>query len=245
MRGVFADRSAVALAGVLLVALETLASIRRFYWPLFALFLLVLVTGICVTLREDRRSRGQHVVILPIAYILSVVLFHLIVPRSFVQQFFIIGASAGLLLLIARATEWAYPTWTWLFTSVTFFLFVAGMYGLTFHLRFPLWATALALASLTASLTYAAVARALPSWSARLFWSALVALLLVEALVVLALLPLSYAAVGGVLFVAFYLLLHLLQHHLYGGLTTYQTWEYLGIAAVALFLVLLTAEWRV
>jgi len=245
MSGVLSDRAAVALASTLFIVLEVLSRTRRSYWFLFAVFLAGLVAGTVAALREDRRSRGPQVIVLPVAYVLGVLLFHLIVPRTLVQHLYSAGVSAGFLLLIARATEWAYPTWTWLFTSVTFFLFVAGAYGLTFHLRFPLWATALAVAAITAALTYAVVGRATPERSRRLFWSTLIALFLVELLVVLALLPLSYAAVGGALFVAFYLLLHLLQKHLYGELAALRVWEYLGVASAALVLILATAEWGV
>lgn len=245
MRGIFADRAAVTLALVLLVGLEVLTTVRRLYWPLFAFLVCALVGGVFLSLREDRRTRGPHVVILPLAYIASVLLFHLFVPRGWLQQLFVVSATVGFLLLIARATEWAYPTWTWLFTSLTFFLFASGMYGLTFHLRFPLWATALAIGAMTGFLTYHVVGRALRSLRARLFWSALLALLLVELLIVFAFFPLAYPAVGASLFVLFYLFLHLLQRHLYDRLTTRIVGEYVGLAVAALSLILLTAEWRV
>lgn len=245
MRSIFADRGAVALATILLFGLEALTVVSSAYWPIFAGLLLLLSTGTLFSLRDNLRARGMHVAILPLAYIASVLLFHLFVARGGLQQLFVLGATAGFLLLMARATEWAYPTWTWLFTSVTFFLFAAGMYGLTFHLRFPVWATAAAIGFMTALLTYHVVGRALPAFLPRLFWSVLLALLIVEVLAVFAFFPLAYMAVGGVLFVAFYLLLHLLQHALYGRLTRQMVFEYVGVAAMAVAIILLTAEWRV
>lgn len=245
MRSIFTDRGAVALAGILFVGLEALTVVRSSYWPIFAGLLCLLLAGTLFVLREDLRARGPHVAILPLAYVMSVLLFHLLVARGFLQQAFIGASTIGFLLLVARATEWAYPTWTWFFTSVTFFLFTAGMYGLTFHLRFPLWATAAAVGLLTGLLTYHVVGRALPRFAARLFWSLVLALLILEAIAVFAFFPLAHVAVAGVLFVVFYLLLHLLQHALYQRLTRALVVEYVGIAAFSIGVILLTAEWSV
>lgn len=245
MRSIFADRAAMVLAAVLFLGLEAVTRGTRFTWQIFAVVPLFLLAGTIMALREELRSRGWHVAILPLAYIVSVFLFHLFVSRGILQQLFIVGATVGFLLLIARATEWAYPTWTWLFTSATFFFWAAGLYGLTFHLRFPLWATALGIGLMTGLLTYHVVGRAEHNVRLRLFWSAVLALLVLEVLVVLAFFPITYIAVGGVLFIAFYLLLHLLQHHLYHQLTRQMMTEYVSLAALAVLLMLLTAEWRV
>lgn len=245
MRSIFADRAATALAVVLFVGLEGLTIVSRFYWQIFLGLTLVLLVGTLVALREDLKTRGPHVAILPLTYIVSVLLFHLFVSRGVPQHLFVLASTAGFLLLIARATEWAYPTWTWLFTSLTFFLFTAGAYGLTFHLRFPLWATGASVGIMTGFLTYHVVGRAFPELKRRLFWSALLSLLMLELLTVLAFFPLAYLAVGGTLFIVFYLFLHLLQRHVYGHLTTRVVTEYLGLASLAVVLILATAEWRV
>lgn len=245
MRGIFSDRAALVLSGCLLVGLEVLSSDRRLYWPFFAILVVALLCGVFVTLRDDVRTRGAHVTLLPMTYITSVLLFHLFVPRGILQHLFVFGSALGFLFLIARATEWAYPTWTWLFTFGTFFLFSTGMYGLSFHLRFPLWATATAIGSIAGLLTYHVVGRAVPVFGARTFWSTLIAYLMVESVAVIALFPISHPVAGGSLFIIFYLLLHLLQRHLYQRLTKALVIEYVSIALVALALVLLTAEWRV
>lgn len=245
MRGILADRAATALAVVLLVGLEGLTIVRQFYWPIFGVLLLCLSSSVLVALWEDLRRRGPHVAILPLTYLASVLLFHLFVSQVVQQQVFIAAAVLGFLLLIARATEWAYPTWTWLFTSLTFFLFTSGAYGLTFHLRFPVWATGLGIALMTGLLTYHVVGRAFPTPRRRLFWSTLLALLVLELLAVLSLFPLSYLPVGGALFVAFYLFLHLLQRSVYDRLSRPVVVEYLVLASTAVALILLTSEWRV
>lgn len=245
MRSIFADRAAIVLAAVLFLGLEAVTLVPRFTWPLFAVFLLVLFSGTLMTLREQLRERGPHVVLLPLAYIVSVFLFHLFVSRGLSQQLFIVSVALGFALLIARATEWAYPTWTWLFTSVTFFLWTSGLYGLTFHLRFPLWATALGIGIMTGLLTYHVVGRAEQTVRLRVFWSAVLSLLVLELLIVLAFFPITYTVVGGVLFVAFYLLLHLLQYHLYHQLTRQMITEYVSLATLTVLLILLTAEWQV
>ena len=245
MRGVFSDRAATALAVVLFAGLEGLTIVSRFYWPIFVSLLLALIIGTFIALSEDLKTRGPHVAILPVTYIASVLLFHLFVSRGLFQHLFVVAATVGFLLLIARATEWAYPTWTWLFTSLTIFLFASGANGLTFHLRFPLWVTGISIASMTGLLTYHVVGRTFPHLRRRLFWSLLLALLILELLITLAFFPLAYLAVGGALFVVFYLFLHLLQHSVYSRLTRGVVLEYLSLAVFAIAFILLTAEWHV
>lgn len=246
MRSILASRGAFTLALLLLGGLEALGGVRHdLYWPVFVSTLVALVSGTIVVLREDVRTRGWHSVILPLAYLVSVLLFHLFVARGVLQQLFVFSTAAGFLLLMARATEWSYPSWTWLFTSVTFFFFSSGVSGLVFHLRFPLWAAAAGVAFMTGALTYSVVARAFATVVPRVFWSAVLALLVLEALSVFAFFPLTYVVVGGVLFIVFYLLLHLLQQSLYGRLTKHLITEYVGVAALAITFILATAEWSV
>lgn len=246
MRSIFTDRGALTLSVLVLAGLEALTLVRHdLYWPVFTFLLAALLSGTLTVLRAEVKSRGWHAIILPLAYLVSVLLFHLFVARGLIQQLFIFATAVGFLLLVARATEWSYPSWTWLFTSVTFFFFTAGVYGLVFHLRFPLWAAAAGIAAMTGALTYSVVARAFSAVVPRVFWSTALALLVLEALSVFAFFPLSYVVVGGVLFVVFYLLLHLLQQSLYHRLTRQLVLEYVGVAALAVVLILVTAEWVV
>lgn len=240
-----ADRAALALTAIFFVGLEALTTVTRFYWSLFSAFTALLIVGTILMLREDVRTRGPHVLILPLAYVGSVFLFHLFVSRGLFQQLFIVLATVGFFLLIARGIEWAFPTWNWFFTSATFFLFAAGMYGLHFHLRFPLWAVVLAVGVLTFLLSLHVLGRASLPLSRRIFWSGILTLLVSELLAAFAFLPLSYLVVSGVLFVAFYVTLHLLQRHLYDRLTPRLIHEYLVLGLVAASLVLGTARWAV
>jgi hypothetical protein len=242
---VLADRASLALTTIFVAGLEALTTVTSFYWPLFGAFMFLLVVGTVLTLREDIRTRGVHVLILPLAYVGSVFLFHLFVSHGIFQQLFIILATIGFFFLAARGIEWAFPTWNWFFTSGTFFLFSAGTYGLHFHLRFPLWAVVLIIGGVTFLLSVHVLGRASLPVSRRVFWSTLLTLLMSELLGALALLPVSYLVVSGALFVAFYVTLHLLQRYLYDRLTPRLVSEYLLLGLTAVGLVLGTARWTV
>lgn len=245
VRLLFADRASLALTTIFVVGLEALTTVTAFYWPLFGLFATLLVVGTVLTLREDARARGFHVHILPLVYIGSVFLFHLFVPRGLFQQGFVLVASVGFFFLVARGVEWAFPTWNWLFTSGTFFLFTAGAYGLYFHLRFPMWAVTLLVGTVTFLLSMHVLGRASLPPRRWLFWSTLLTLLVCELLVAFSLLPVSYLVVSGTLFVAFYVVLHLLQQYLYDRLTLRLVSEYLILGVIAGAVVLVTAQWAV
>lgn len=240
-----ADRASVALTVLFFLALESLTTVTKAYWPLFGAFVFVLLLGTVVTLAEALRMRGAHVLILPLVYIGSVFLFHLFVSRGIFQQLFIVLATVGLFLLVARGVEWAFPRWNWFFTSGTFFLFVAGSAGLRFHLRFPLWAVVLMVGAVTFLLALHVLGRTTLTAGRRCFWSAFMTLMVLELLGAFALLPLSYLVVAGVLFVVFYVVLHLLQQHLYHHLTPRLVGEYLILGTIAVGLTLGTARWAV
>ncbi len=239
------DRSSLVLTAVFFVGLEAITMVSEWYWPLFTTCMILLVVGTLIAQMHEVRARGWHVLSLPLAYIGSVFLFHLFISRGIFQHIFILLATIGFFLLVARGIEWAYPTWNWFFTSATFFLFTAGMNGLSFHLRFPLWAVVLSVGTLTFLLSAHVIGRANISLRRWLFWNMLLTLLVSEILIALALLPLSYLVVSGTLFVVFYVVLHLLQRYLYDRLTPRLVSEYIVLTSVAVSLMLGTARWAV
>lgn len=240
-----ADRSSLAFTILFFLGLEVLTVVTRFYWPFFTTLLTLLLVGTFIMLRHDVRARGPHVLILPLSYIGSVLLFHLFISQGMFQHLFIFLATLGVFFLVARGVEWAYPTWNWFFTSATFFLFTAGIDGLAFHLRFPLWAVVLPVGTMTFLLSFHVLGRAAISHRQRLFWSVILALLMGEVLTAFSFLPLSYLVVSGSLFVAFYIALHLLQRYMYETLTVKLIREYLLLGSVATAFMLSTARWAV
>lgn len=215
------------------------------FWFLFFLFFILLSCSVIAVLWNEVRTRSVDVLIMPLSYIAGVFLFHLFIPQGIFQYVFMVLATVGFYFLIARGVDWAYPTWNWFFTSVTFFLFVSAVYGLYFHLRFPLWIVVLSVSIMTASLSLHVLSRSDISLAERIFWSILLAFVISEILGAFALLPLSYFAVSGSLFVIFYICLHLLQKHIYEQLTAKIVAEYLVFGALAVSLILGTAQWAI
>lgn len=240
-----ADQASLSLTVLFFLFLQLLTIQMSFYWGYFALFCVILILGTILTQREDIKLRGIYVVILPLAYIGSVFLFNLFVSQGLIQQVFIFLASAGFFFLIARGMEWAFPTWNWFFTSVTFFLFTAGAYGLRFHLQASLGIVLLIVGVVTFLLSMHVLERATLPKSGIFFWSILLTLVMCEFLGVFSFLPLSYLVVSGALFIIFYIAIHLLQRHIYASLSYKFVAEYLVFGAVALGLILGTARWAV
>lgn len=240
-----ADKSSLTLTIMFFLFLELLTVRLDYYWGYFALFCILLILGTVLTQREDIKERGLYVTILPLAYIASVFLFNLFVSQGLFQQVFIVAGTIGFFFLVARGIEWAFPTWNWFFTSVTFFLITAGAYGLRFHLQISLAVVLLLVGVATFLLSLHVLGRAKLSRSGVFFWSILLALLMCEFLGVFSFLPLSYLVVSGALFIIFYVAIHLLQSHIYATLTFKLATEYLLFATVAITLILGTARWAV
>lgn len=245
MKLALADKASLLLTLLFFVFLEILTIRLPFYWGYFSLFAVLLTIGTLLVQREDIRIRGIYVAILPLAFIGSVFLFNLFVTQGASQQTFITLATIGFFFLVARGIEWAFPTWNWFFTSLTFFLFTAGAYGLRFHLRISLAIVLLMVGGITFLLSLHVLGRALISKSGVFFWSILLTLLMSEFLGVFSFLPLSYLVVSGVLFVIFYVAIHLLQSHIYATLTSKIAAEYLIFGVVAISIILGTARWAV
>jgi len=240
-----ADKASLTLTVLFFLFLELLTARLSYYWGFFALFCIILILGTLLTQREDIKERGLYVVILPLAYIGGVFLFNLFVSQGMFQQIFIIASTVGFFFLVARGIEWAFPTWNWFFTSVTFFLITAGSYGLRFHLQVSLAIVLLLVGMATFLLSLHVLGRARLQRYGIFFWSILLALLMCEFLGVFSFLPLSYLVVSGTLFVIFYVAIHLLQSHIYATLTPKLATEYILFATIAITLILGTARWAV
>lgn len=240
-----ADKASLSLTVLFFLFLEILTVPLAYYWGYFALFCVLVIIGTVLTQREDIKKRGLYVAILPLAYISSVFLFNLFVSQGLFQQIFIVASTVGFFFLVARGIEWAFPTWNWFFTSVTFFLITAGSYGLRFHLQVSLVIVLLLVGAATFLLSLHVLGRASLPRSGIFFWSILLTLLMCEFLGVFSFLPLSYLVVSGALFIIFYVAIHLLQGHIYATLTPKLTTEYIIFATVAITLILGTARWAV
>ena len=245
MNFALADKTSLTLTILFFIFLEILTIPFVFYWGYFVLFIFILVLGTLLTQREDIKTRGVYVAILPLAYVGSVFLFNLYVSQGIFQQVFIVASSVGFFFLVARGIEWAFPTWNWFFTSVTFFLITAGAYGLRFHLQISLAIVLFIVGAATFLLSTHILGRAALSRSGIFFWSTLLTLLMSEFLGVFSFLPISYLVVSGALFIIFYVATHLLQRHIYATLTPKLTAEYMIFAAIAVMLILGTARWAV
>lgn len=245
MKFALADKASLSLTVLFFLFLEILTIPLVYYWGFFGLFIVLLVLGTILTQRDDIRARGIYVAILPLAYVGSVFLFNLFVSQGIFQQIFIIAASIGFFFLVARGIEWAFPTWNWFFTSVTFFLITAGSYGLRFHLQLSLAIVLLMVGIATFILSFHVLGRAYMPRTGIFFWSVLLSLIMSEFLGVFSFLPVSYLVVSGSLFIIFYVAIHLLQCHVYATLTPKIVTEYLVFASIAVILILGTARWAV
>ncbi len=226
------DRVSVLLTLLFLGGMQLILLDLPYYWFFFGGALGIVGTLVVVLSWQDVKLRGFQVLLLPLIYILSVSIFALFLSGTPSRQIFAVLATVGFYFLIARGVEWAFPTWNWFFTSVTFFLFSSAAYGFYFHLGMPLWAVILLIGAASFLLSLHVLFRADLTLKKQLFWGFLLTLMISEFLGVFAFLPFSYLVVGGVLFMVFYVFLHLIQKNIYSQLTGKIVAEYIILGSV-------------
>ncbi len=229
----------------LLGGLELLTFKTDYYWWIFGVFALLTVLGTSFVVRRNFPEGDWTVSILPIFYFIGVILIHLFIFRGLYQHIFIITATLVFYYLITKGIHWAFPTWNWFFTYLTFFLIAAGAYGLFFHIYFSFFLVSIIISLSTFFLTIQLLRRADISERTQVLYSLILTLIIFELLWLLSFWPSTYLIIGGVLFIIYYTAVEIINQDIYQKLTRKTVASYLTFAVIAILLILGTSEWLV
>ncbi len=232
------------VALVLFAGLELLTRSYDYFWWFFSgLALFVIITSAYI-LRHDFKERGWSITILPFIYFLSLLFFHLFIPKGIWQHLFAVAFSLSYFFLIARAIHFAFPTWNWFFTYFTIFFLAASSFGLFFHLYFPVWAVCLIVLTGSFFLSYQLFRRAKVAHFRQILFALIISFILSQIMWTLSFLPVNYVTTGGVIFISFYVLGELVNHYFHYTLKRKIILEYIFLSVLTIFLIFLSTRWK-
>lgn len=226
-----------------IAGLELLAFKTAYYWLIFGIFAVLTIFFTSYVVRKSFPEGDWTTAILPIFYFIGVILIHLFIFRGIYQHIFIAVTAIVFYYLITKGTHWAFPTWNWFFTYLTFFLIASGAYGLFFHIYFPFFLIGIIISLSTFFLTIQILRRADIPEKIQTLYSLTLSLIIFELLWLLSFWSTTYLVIGGVLFIIYYTMVEIINQDIYHKLTRKLVLGYLLFAIIAIILILGTSKW--
>ena len=233
----------VLLSVLFSVGLELIFSLQR--WVIFvaiAVVLIVIVGVILVRFEEKKRFMPTQI-ILPALAATGLSGFAFLLPTTPVLHIYILLAGLILFFILKHGTKQAYPIWSWALSMVVYFLNVAFLLGLRFHLYVPVLLLLFLMFIVSALMTLQALRRTAESVLSVALPVMALALVLTEVTWVLQFLPSHYFAQAGIITVLYYVFFNLVNLSYTRKLNRRDIVEYAGIGFVALLIVLVSAQW--
>ncbi len=232
------------LALLFFVGLETIFAFERAVIVLTIILFGLLAIGIMLVRIEERGRFRTMQAVLPFMAVAGLTGFGLFLPHNELQHIYFISASLILFWLLKHGAKLAYPTWNWTLSTLVFFVDVAPILGLRFHLYIPIVAVLGAIFIIAFLISLQAIRRIAPLVSDAILISLSLAVGLTQIAWVLQFLPLHYVVQAGILVCFYYVFFHLISVSYERRLTRQDVTEYAVVVAMALTLILYNARWQ-
>ena len=226
-----------------MVGLELIFALQRWVIMVAVASASVVALGVVlVGLEEQGRFRPLYV-ILPTLAAVGFSGFAFLLPTTPILHAYV--AVAGLLFfwLLKHGVRQAYPLWNWTLSLPVFFLNIAFILGLRFHLDLPVIALLLLAALLTWLMSLQALARIAPALVRVMLPSLAITLALTEVTWVLQFLPIYYLVQAGVVTALYYVMFSLISISYMRKVVRRDIVEYVAIGMGACLLILISAQW--
>ena len=231
------------LSTLFFVGLELVVILHRWVWVITAAMLLLMVYGIILVRYEERRQFRPSQAVLPIMAAIGLTGFTFFLPPTPLLHLYFTLAGVLLYTILRHGAKRAYPNWNWTASFVVYFLNVAMILGLRWHLSLPLMATIVLVLLVSVLLSGQALRRVAPSKVHVALLALALSLALAELVWVIQFLPLHFLVQAGILVISYYVLFHMLVLSLEHRLHRREALEYLIFGLFSLVLLLTTAEW--
>lgn len=233
----------VLLALFFFVGLELIFIIHHWIIILLAAILLLVACGIVlVRLEEGQQFDFTQIILLMVAAV-GLTSFGLLLPTSPLLHLYFALAAIVFFILLNHASRLAYPTWNWAISTLIYFLNVATFLGWRFYLYSSIPIVLMLVFIVSWLISWQALRRATARVSDALLPALGIALVLTELAWVLQFMPLFYLVQAGILVVAYYVSFNLLTISQQRRLEGQDFAEYGTVAVLALFIILVTAQW--
>lgn len=240
---VFPSSHYVLLSVLFFIGLELVVVFH--HWILLSSLILLgaLIYGIILVRIEEGGDFHPTQAILPIltaAGLTGLAVFLPLTPT--IHVYFAVSATLFYWLL-RNGARYAYPTWNWVLSTIVLFLNVAVALGFRFNVYLPVIITLLAVFFVSWLVSYQALRRVTSSMLHTCLLALALSLVLTELTWVLQFLPVHFLIQAGVIVVVYYVVFHLLSLSLQHQLTRRHLFEYIGLGALAMTILLATARW--
>lgn len=233
----------VLLSVLFIVGLELIYTLQRWVIAIAVIVVAVVVTGVILLSFEEKPTFRFIHYILPILATTGLVGFGFLLPTTPVLHLYIVTAGFILFFLLRHGAREAYPLWNWTLSLVIFFLNVAFILGLRFHLYTPILLVLVLMLGVSALMSWQALRRVASSAAELVLPTLTMALVLAEVAWVLQFLPSHYLVQAGVLTIMYYVIFNLIGLSYTRKLLRRDIIEYVGMGVVALLFLLVSARW--
>jgi len=223
--------------------MEVSVALRRWVVLIISIILAVTVVGIILIRAEEGKKFHPTQTILPALAAFSTAAFALFLPTGLVLHAYFVATSILFFYILKHGAKQAYPTWNWVISMVVVFATLAAILGWRFNIYLPvIFVLALVFAS-TVLLSLQSMVR-YAQWLAEAWLISLsVGLAVTELVWVLQFLPLHFMVQAGVAVTVFYVISQLITTSYERQLSRTDFYEYLGLGAATLLILLSTARW--
>ena len=233
----------VLLATLFFIGLELMFALQRWVWPVLAILFVVIASGVVLIKIEEHTRFHPTQAILPLLAAAGMTAFALFLPGTALIHLYLAVASVVFYILLKFAARTAYPTWNWVVSLLVLFLNLSVVLGWHFHLFITLvFSLALAWAA-TFLISWQALRRVRSGRGVVALMALVLSFVLTQILWVLQFTPLHFLIQASFTAVLYYVSFHLLSISFERSLTRRDVWEFLGVGAAALVVLLGTAQW--
>ena len=233
----------VLLSVLFSVGLELIFALQR--WVIFVAItvVLVVIVGVILVRFEEKKRFMPTQIILPALAATGLGGFAFLLPTTPVLHIYIIAAGLMLFFILKHGTKQAYPLWSWALSMVVYFLNVAFLLGLRFHLYMPILLLLLLMLIVSVLMALQVLRRTAKSIVPIILTAMALALILTEVAWVLQFLPSHYFVQAGIITALYYVIFNLVNLSYARNLNRRDLFEYAGIGLIALIIILVSAQW--
>jgi hypothetical protein len=233
----------VLLSILFSVGLELIFALQR--WVIFVAItvVLVVIVGIILVRFEEKKRFMPTQIILPALAATGLSGFAFLLPTTPVLHVYIIVAGLMLFFILKHGTKQAYPIWSWVLSMVVYFLNVAFLMGLRFHLYVPVLLLLGFILLVSILMALQALRRTSESVLHVILPVLALALILTEVTWVLQFLPSHYFVQAGIITILYYVIFNLVSLSYTRRLVRRDIIEYAGIGLIALLIISVSAQW--
>ncbi len=233
-----------ALVGLLFFAgLELLYGFHHWILPIISGLFIILLVSIILVRYEEGHVFHPTQIILPLFAVIGLIGYGLFLPAAIWLHIYFIGAGFFLFYLLKHGAKQAYPTWNWAFSHLVLFLNLICIFGWRFYLYVPIVDVIVLSLIATFFISLQSLQRLTPRFSESLLLALAIAFVLTQFCWLLLFLPSHFFVQAGIIGILYYIIFHIVQNWYEHGWQRRDIVEYVIVGSIALFIILVTAQW--